>query len=83
MKNSKLMIGLGIGALLLGTAAVACLMTSDEKRREIMDDIDDAVKKAKTKIKNAVDSSVYEIEEAAYAANRMTKETLDNVKSQL
>lgn len=83
MKNSKLIIGLGIGALVVGAATAAYFLTSDEKKQQIMDDIDDAVKRAKRKVKNAVDSGMYEIDEAAEKVNRAAKDALDKVKSHI
>ncbi len=69
--------------MVLGAAAAAYFLTSDDKKREIMDDIEHAVKKAKRKVKNAVDSGIYEIDEAAEKVSRMAKDTLEDVKSHI
>lgn len=82
MKNSNLFLGIGIG-LLVGAAVAAYLVTSDEDKQELMDEINATVKKAKKSIGRVVDEGMEELDKAADKVSQVAHDAVSKVKGQL
>ena len=81
MKNSSLFLGLGIG-LLVGAAVTAYLITSDEEKQELMDEISSAVNKAKKSVGKVVDDGLAEINKTAEKVSKVAQDTISKVKGE-
>ena len=81
MKNSSLFLGLGIG-LLVGAAVTAYLITSDEDKQELMDEIGSAVNKAKKSIGKVVDDGLDEINRTADKVTKAAHDSISKIKGE-
>lgn len=79
MKKSNLFIGIGVG-LLVGAAVGVYFATSDEEKKKIADDLEDAVSKAKKSIKKAVDNGLDDLDYAAEKISRKAKHEYKKIK---
>ncbi|MDH8702205.1 gas vesicle protein [Dysgonomonadaceae bacterium PH5-43] len=79
MKNSKLIIGVGIG-LLVGGAIAAYLITSDEEKQEFVDEINSTVKRAKKTIGRVVEDGLAELDSKANKVSKTAMEAVNNIK---
>ncbi|MDL2222845.1 hypothetical protein LJB98_01960 [Bacteroidales bacterium OttesenSCG-928-M11] len=82
MKKSNLFIGIGAG-LLVGAAIGFYFATTDDEKKKIVHDLDQAVDKAKKSIKKAVNNGLDDIDYAAERINRKAENAYEKIKSSL
>ena len=76
--NSKLIVGLIIGAAI---GATACYLMSKENREELLDQINSTVDKAKKKIGKAIDQGIEELDIAVDKVNTLAQTAVNRIKA--
>ena len=76
--NSKLIVGLIIGA---AVGAAACYLMNKENREELLDQINDTVDKAKRKIGKAIDQGIEELDIAVDKVSTLAQTAVNRIKS--
>jgi len=76
--NSKLILGLVIGA---AVGAAACYLMNKENREELLDQINETVDKAKKKIGKAIDQGIEELDCAVDKVNTLAQTAVSRVKA--
>ncbi|MDR0232604.1 MAG: hypothetical protein LBI82_10865 [Dysgonamonadaceae bacterium] len=76
--NSKLILGLVIGA---AVGAAACYLMNKENREELLDQINETVDRAKKKIGKAIDQGIEELDCAVDKVNTLAQTAVSRVKA--
>ena len=80
MKNSSLLIGLGVG-LLIGTAIGLYIASAEEDKVELPDEINAKVDQAKKSIGKLIEQGLEELDKAAEIVNQAAQDTISKMKS--
>jgi gas vesicle protein len=80
MKNSGLLIGLGVG-LLIGTAIGLYIASGIEDKAELLDEINAKVDNAKKSIGKVVEQGLEELDKATEIASQVAQDTISKMKS--
>ena len=76
--NSKLIVGLIIGA---AVGAAACYLMNKENREELLDQINDTVDKAKRKLGKAIDQGIEGLDIAVDRVNTLAQTAVNRMKA--
>ena len=76
--NSKLILGLVIGA---AVGAAACYLMNRENREELLDQINDTVDKAKRKIGKAIDQGIEGLDIVVDRVNTLAQTAVNRMKA--
>ena len=75
--NSKLILGLVIGA---AVGAAACYLMNKENREDLLERINDTVDNAKKKIGNAIGQGMEELDNAVDKVNTLAQSAVERIK---
>ena len=76
--NSKLILGLVIGAAI---GAAACYLMDKDNREDLLERINDTVDNAKKKIGKAIDQGMEELDNAVDKVNAMAQSAVESMKA--
>ena len=76
--NSKLIVGLIVGA---AVGAAACYLMNKENREEVLEQINDTVDKAKRKIGKAIDQSIEGLDVAVDRVSTLAQTAVNRFKA--
>jgi len=81
MKNSSLLIGLGVG-LLVGAAIGLYFATSDEDKTKFLDELKSKADEAKKSIGDIVKQGMEELDKVVGVVGKTAKEKVSNIEAQ-